>query len=193
MKEIIKHLIAENIEIVASKSYLNWFVQGLHRICFLDTKELSIYLFIVDPLNGVKPTELPIQVSNSTSTIFQLEGSMIISKYDINPDGQKFYKLENNKNFVLESIGETRLQLSKVVIQTLTQLQTKLYPKDLYSFECAKDKKCAWIMLESNKIFSGSDKSVYHVRPEYKIPPLMLFREPTGARIEQLLKVYNLI
>ena len=76
MKELVKHIVKENIKNVAENSYLNYGVKGLHMINLIDTPTKGIKLYITESNNNLQ-NSLPINCGNGITYPFTQYGRNI--------------------------------------------------------------------------------------------------------------------
>jgi hypothetical protein len=76
MKQLLIHLIKENLADIANRSYLNYGVRGLHMVNILDTPTQGIKLFMTDTNNDTQSSN-PIGYTNGIKLPFKHVGRNI--------------------------------------------------------------------------------------------------------------------
>lgn len=216
MKNLIKHLLINNLEEIQKKSLLNCHCMGLHSIMLLESPGKTIRLYVADVGNELYknyPTEiynngtlsLGFHDHHCNLTLDVIKGELlnwtiIQSDRGFNEPGMltKFkYQsaILNGSMEIIDTYESIRLCTKKIERLPYGH-STHMLARDIHTVACYPDQVTAWLVyegLENNEY----EPFIYH-NANISTPNLMhslkLYQKPTYSQIIDLLRkaeLYN--
>ncbi len=162
MKQLLLHLIKENLAEIANRSYLNYGVRGLHMIHILDAPNQGIKMFVTDSNNDLQSSnpigytdgiKIPFQYIGKNSCIECLQGYVGI--WNIEEENNNIALLVNKFS---RKNSEYKLESSHVGIRTKQMIH--LQPNQFYNipgneivnFSSRFGTKSVWLVYEGREI-----------------------------------------
>lgn len=162
MKQLLLHLIKENLADIANRSFFNYGVRGLHMIHILDAPNQSIKMFLTDSNNDMQssnPTaytngiKIPFQYLKRNTCIECLQG--FVGIWNIEEENNNISLLVNKYS---EKNGEYKLDSSHTGIRTKQMINLQpgqflnLPGSEIVNFSSRFGTKSIWMVYEGREI-----------------------------------------
>lgn len=162
MKHFIQHIIRENLAQIASESYFNYGVYGMHMINIIDTPTKGLKLYVTDSNNALQ-NSLPNYFSNGLTYPFQYYKKNVMIEC-IKGYTSVWNVFENNGNIAVlanefEKINddyELKRQHVGLSTEQVFSMQSgqivNLPGNKLYNFGSRFGSQSAWLVYEGKEI-----------------------------------------
>lgn len=162
MKQLLLHLIKENLAEIASRSYFNYGVRGMHMIHILDTPNQGIKMFVTDTNNDMQssnPTSytngirIPFEHARKNICVECLQGYVGI--WNIEEENNNIALLVNKFS---KKNDEYKLESSHVGVRTkqMIHLQPNQFfnipANEIINFSSRFGTKSVWLVYEGRTV-----------------------------------------
>lgn len=207
MKQLIKHLLRDNIQEIKARSLLNCHVKGLHSIMLSEAPGKTIRLYVTTPdhelyRNYEEAETLAYHPHHSNITLHSVYGDVTdINMKVVNDISDNSTKLFNRWLYNSQIISETPVGFvldgeDVLVPHTTTKIITGnsvfLNAQDIHTVACRENSVNAWMVYEGKEspnykpyAWSNQDLSTIECKN--------LYQKPKEEQILELLSSVNLI
>lgn len=217
MKNLIKHLLVNNLEEIQKKSLLNCHCMGLHSIMLLESPGKTIRLYVADIGNELYKNypavihnkgilSLGFHEHHCNITLDVIKGELLNwriiqdeHRFDDFPGMLTRFKYQsailNGSMEIIDTCERFRF-VTKTIERLPYGCSTHMNAKDIHTVACVPDQVTAWLVyegLENNEY----EPFIYH-NADISTPNLMhslkLYQKPTYSQIIDLLRkaeLYN--
>lgn len=165
MKNLIKHLLKNDLESLINRSVVNYRVKGLHKIELVPN---VITLFVTTPDHELGSKTTFVELTENVKTIEAVKNGLMSIQYS-KLDYGNAYSLIKSSNTGFEIIGGDKLKVKSVSI--LNSKDTFVVdPNTYHSIEAGKNSIASWLMygkLNSEEVFykQTADKNFTSYKP----------------------------
>jgi hypothetical protein len=206
MKQLIKHLLQNNLEEILSRSLLNCHVKGLHSIMLSESPAKTIRLYVATPDHELyrnhysemdSVMSLAFHAHHCNLTLHCIKG--ILFNWEVVEDDNGSIELQ--KYIYHSKITEGDLSFEKIGTGKLRTTCHRyvnegeavfMKADQIHTVACEKNKLCAWLVYEGKEDKSYKPYCWTHSNVN-NIDYSQLYQKPTEKQIMKLLKQIGLL